>query len=177
MNIYIYPNERIAGAGLPHTRAHVLRPSARACVRVRLGIRADTCERLSPAWTAGGSARRRSLRRRRSTRTSARGTSPQCQACTMYAPPFLPGPARRRTTAGGTTSAGRRCGAGRFARRDRRCSRARVCADMWARAFPGVHVCRYSCAHERRDTCMYLCICLYVCIIHIYMYIGIHVLV
>jgi hypothetical protein len=50
--------------------------------------------------------------------------------------------ARRRATAGGTRSAGRRCGAGRCARRNRRC----VCADVWARACAGVHVCRYSCA-------------------------------
>jgi hypothetical protein len=54
--------------------------------------------------------------------------------------------ARRRATAGGTRSAGRRCGAGRCARRRRRRVRARVCADVWARVCTDVHVCRYSCA-------------------------------
>ncbi len=48
--------------------------------------------------------------------------------------------ARRRATAGGTRSAGVRCGAGRCARRRRRCARACVCADVWARACAGVHV-------------------------------------
>jgi surface protein len=63
--MYLYPcaagytDERIADAGPPHTRAHVLRPCARACARAVGGpsIRAGTCERLAPAWTAGGSAR------------------------------------------------------------------------------------------------------------------------
>jgi hypothetical protein len=30
-------------------------------------------------------------------------------------------------------------------------ARACVCADVWARACAGVHLCRYSCAYERRD--------------------------
>jgi hypothetical protein len=64
--------------------------------------------------------------------------------------------ARRRATAGGTRSAGRRCGAGlqccagRCARAVVRGgtadARARVSADVWARACAGVHVCRYSCS-------------------------------
>ena len=48
MNINIYADERIADAGPPHTRARVLRPSARARARAigRARIRADACERL-----------------------------------------------------------------------------------------------------------------------------------
>jgi hypothetical protein len=58
-----------------HARAHVLRPCARACARAigRPRIRADTCERVPSAWTAGGSVLRRLKMRRRSTRTSHRG--------------------------------------------------------------------------------------------------------
>ncbi len=85
-----YPDERIAGAGPPHARAHVLRPCARACRGAigRARIRAVTCERVPSVWTAGGSARRRSTMRRRSTRTLARGTPPRSPRCTWYAPPF-----------------------------------------------------------------------------------------
>ena len=50
MNINIYADERIADAGPPHTRARVLRPSARArvceCAIGRPRTRADACERL-----------------------------------------------------------------------------------------------------------------------------------
>jgi hypothetical protein len=90
-----YTDERIADAGPPHTRAHVLRPCARArvcaCAIGRARIRADACERLRSAWTADGSARRHFTRRRRSTRTSARGTPLRSPFCPMYAPPFRPG--------------------------------------------------------------------------------------
>jgi hypothetical protein len=41
-------------------------------------------------WTACGSARRRSPRRHRSTRTSAHGTRRVSPRCPMYAPPFRP---------------------------------------------------------------------------------------
>jgi surface protein len=54
--------------------------------------------------------------------------------------------ARRRGSASGTRSAGVRCGAGRCARRRRRCALACVRADVSARACAGVHVRRYSCA-------------------------------
>jgi hypothetical protein len=87
-----YPVERIADAGPPHTRAHVLRSvRARVFAIGRPRIRAGTCERVPSAWTAGGSARRRSGRRRRSTRTSACGTLRVSPRCIMYAPPFRPG--------------------------------------------------------------------------------------
>jgi hypothetical protein len=97
--MYLYPyassytDERIADAGPPHTRAHVLRPCARAraCAIGRARIRAHTCERVPSAWTAGGSARSCSARRRRSTRTSARGAPRVSRRWTMYAPPFRPG--------------------------------------------------------------------------------------
>ncbi len=47
-----------------------------------------------------------------------------------------------------------------------------VCADVWALACAGVHVCRYSCAYERRDTCTDVYIC--VCIQSIYRYVFIY---
>ncbi len=155
-----FPDERIADAGPPYTRAHVLRPCARvqSCAHASAPAHASA---FPSASTAGGSARRRSARRRRSTRTSARGTPRLCRTWTMYAPPFRPG---RRVTAGGTRSAVGRCGAGRRARRRRRCARACVCADVWARACAGVHVCRYSCAYERRDIRnIYIYIYTYIC--------------
>jgi hypothetical protein len=119
-----YTDERIADAGPPHTRAHVLRPCACACAIGRPRIRAGTCERVPSAWTEVGSARRRSGRRRRSTPTSARGTPRRSPRCPRYAPPFRPG---RRATAGGTRSAGRRCGGAADARV---CVRRRVSTRM-----------------------------------------------
>jgi hypothetical protein len=82
-----------------HARTCCVR--ARARVRVRLGAHesgAGTCEGLPSAWTAGGSACRRSRCRRRTTRTSARGTRPQSPRCARYAPPFR---ARLRAPAAG----------------------------------------------------------------------------
>jgi hypothetical protein len=61
--MYLYPcaagytDEWIADAGLQPKRAHALRPCARACAIGRARIRAGTCERVPPAWTAVGSAR------------------------------------------------------------------------------------------------------------------------
>jgi hypothetical protein len=50
-----YPDERIADARPPHTRAHVLRPCVRvcACAIWRALIRADTCERVPSAVDRG----------------------------------------------------------------------------------------------------------------------------
>jgi hypothetical protein len=156
----------------PHTCAHVLRPCARVCARAigRPHIRADACERVPSAWTAVGSAHRRSTRRRRSTRTSARGTPLVSPRCTRYAPPFRP---RRRATAGGTRSVGRRCRAGLCARRDRRC--ARVCAQTCGPANGWVPTCVGVAARSRDElyACvyMYVYICTYVYIIYlIYIY-------
>jgi hypothetical protein len=89
------------------TRAHVLRPCARMCARAigRPRICADTCERLPSASTAGGSARRRSTLRWRSTRTSARGTPRLSPRCVRYAPPSPARAARhrRRDALGGSS--------------------------------------------------------------------------
>jgi hypothetical protein len=108
-----------------HAPACCVSVRARVCANAirRPRIRADTCARLPSAWTAAGSARRRSSRRRRSTRTSARGTQRLWRTWLMYAPPFRPG---RRATAGGT------CSAGSSVRRGPLCAaappmRARVC--------------------------------------------------
>jgi hypothetical protein len=91
--IYIHAGLATQMGGSPmrgplHTCAHVLRPSARACACAigRPRIRAGTCERLPSASIAGGSARRRSDTRRRSTRTSALGTLPLSRRCSRYAP-------------------------------------------------------------------------------------------
>ena len=50
-----YTDERIADAR-PAAHTHVLRACARACACAigRARIRADTCERVPSAWTAGG---------------------------------------------------------------------------------------------------------------------------
>jgi hypothetical protein len=64
------------------------------------------------------SARRRSGWRRRSTRTSARGTPPRSPTCPRYES-CLSGPGGAPPQAGRARS-GRRCGAGRCARRDHR---------------------------------------------------------
>ncbi len=161
-----YTDEPIADAGPPHTRAHVLRPCAR--VRGRSGAHpsAPTHASVFPsAWTAGGSARRRSPMRRRSTRTSHRGTPPRSPRCPMYAPPFRARAARhrRRDALGGVVDAARAVVRGG----DRRCALARVCADVWACA--GVHVCMYSWLRVAKTGCMYLCV--YVCMYLYYKYV------
>ena len=77
--------ECINDACVLHKRAHVcVRLCARARVRDCLGARASapTVRALfTSAWTACGSTRRRSPRRMRSTRTSARGTPRQSPRC------------------------------------------------------------------------------------------------
>jgi hypothetical protein len=151
-----YTDERIADAGPAHTHARTCCVRAHACVRAigRAHIRADTCERLPSAWTAGGSTRRRSTVRRRSTRTSARGTPRVSSRCTRYAPPFRAG----------------------LARRHRRGVRARVCTDVWVHACAVAHVCRYSCAYKRRV--LYTHVYIYVCdtytYVHSYLYIYLY---
>ncbi len=134
--------------GPPPTRARVLRLCARARVRVRSGAHTSApkkCQRLPSAWTAGGSARRRSPGRRRSTRTSARGTPPRSPRYTRYAPPFRPGGAPPpRDALGGSSMRPKPLCAARPPMRARVCG----CADVWTRACAGVHVCRYSCAQE-----------------------------
>jgi hypothetical protein len=162
-----YTDEQIADVGPPQTRAHVLRLCARACARTcaigRPRIRADACDCLLSAWTACGSASRRSSRHRRSTRTSARGTPRVSPRCPRYAPPFRPGgvPPLRHVLGGLSVRRGPLCLAGPHR------ALARLCADVWARACDGVHGCRYSCVYDRRLTCMYVYMC--VCIIHIHL--------
>ncbi len=146
--MYLYPcaascpDERIADARPPLTRAHVLRPCARVCACAQLGrprIRADTCERVPSAVErvrlgsqafAYASAFNANIGA-----WNTASVSNMQSVCAAFS-------ARRRTTAGGTRSAARRCGAGRCARRGRRCVRACVCADVCERACAGVHVCR-----------------------------------
>jgi hypothetical protein len=160
-NINIYADERIADAGPPHTRARVLRPSARARARAigRPRIRADACERLPAGVDRGGSARRRSTTRRGSTRTSARGTPPPSPRCPMYAPPF---PARavrhrRRDARGGVVDAARA-----------------VVRGGTAAAPPRMH----TCVRFARITCIYIHTYIYICIyIYIYIYISIYMCV
>jgi hypothetical protein len=153
-----------------HAPASCVHARACACGVGRPRIRADTCERLPPASTVGGSARRRSTWRRRSTRTSARGTLPQCRTWSKYAPPFRP---RRRVTAAGRARPGRRCGAGRCARRRRRCARARVCAQTCGHAHGRASGCVGIAA--RRNDGIYVCmdIYLYTCMYALYINISI----
>jgi hypothetical protein len=105
MHACIYIHARLATQmtglpkqGPPPTCARALRPRARvcACAIGRARICADTCERVPSAWTADGSARRRSTLRMRSTRTSARGTPRLCRTWPTYAPPFPARAARHR---------------------------------------------------------------------------------
>jgi hypothetical protein len=124
-------------AGPPYTRPRAASVRARvcACAIGRPRIRAEPCEHVPSLSTAVGSARRRSARRKRSTRTSARGIPPRSPRCPLYAPPLRPG---RRATAGGTRSAGssmRRgplCAAATADARAR--MRAQTCGPAHARA-------------------------------------------
>jgi hypothetical protein len=144
--------------GPPHERAHVLRPCARACACAIGGprIRADTCERLP---VGGGpraaSARRRSTMRRRSTRTSARGTPPRSPRCIRYAPPLsAPG----RATLGGVVDAARAVVRGGAAD-----ALARLCAQTYAHAHARVSTCVGIAARTKDGiyVCMYVCIYIY----------------
>jgi hypothetical protein len=97
-----------------------------------LGLIPQALNRASPSHRRGpraASARRRSTRRPRSTRTSARGTPRRSPRCPRYAPL----PARRRAL-WRRRSAGLRSGPARCARRHRRCARyvyicVRVCVN------------------------------------------------
>jgi hypothetical protein len=127
------------------TRARVLRPCARACVRVRFGrpgIRADTCERIRSAWTAGGfgsqafSFAAAAFNANIGVWNTARVTS-LSEVCAAF-------PARaarqcKRDALGGCS-----------VRRGPLCAAATadvcLCANVWARACAVVHVCRHSCA-------------------------------
>ncbi len=171
------PAERITDAGPPHVCpcAASVRARVCACAIGRARIRADTCERVPSASTACGSARRRFSRLRRSTRTSARGIPLVSPRGPMYAPPFR---LRRCATAGRTRSAGRRCGAGRCARRRRRCARAR--ARVYAPSC--VSVCAPMCGHAHALVCPCVGIAartkdgIYVRCIYTYVYARAHVL-
>jgi hypothetical protein len=175
-----YMDERIARCvPAPHTR-----PRVRPCSRSRLCVWAHTHSRRNVrAPSAGvdrGSARRCSPMRRRSTRTSARGTPRRSAYCRGYAPLSVRGaPPRRRR------SAGVRCGVGRCARPHHRC--ARTCAQTYgnshARASSGVciaagrkdgmHVRIHTHTHTHTHTRTRMCVCThtntYVCVYtHIY---------
>jgi hypothetical protein len=141
---------------------------ARACVRVRLGAHASAPTRASAFRRRHrprvASARRHSRRRRRSTRTSARGTPPQCQTCSRYAPPFRPGGAPLQAGAldGSSMRRGPLCAAAPRMR-SRVCQRRRVGTRM--RGCPRVW---YSCTYERRVLCTYVYPCIYMYALYIY---------
>ncbi len=102
--------------------------------------------------------------RRRSTRTSARGTPRRSPTCPRYAPL-----AARRRAVWRTRSAG---AAGR---RGRLCAvappmRARVRTRAGTRFARGLG-CRYGRAEGRFDTCIRIYICVCVCVFHAYAYI------
>jgi hypothetical protein len=138
-----YTGERIADAGPPHTHAHVLRPCARA--RVCVCDWAPThprrpCERVRSAWTACGSAGRRSSRRRRSARTSARGMYYVLPLTLMRSTaPAL----RTASSAACTTTGGPHCKRRtRLGARCQQCARRRLRAPRHRRPRRGMHACR-----------------------------------
>jgi hypothetical protein len=169
--MYLYPgasgflDEWIVDAGLPHTPADVLRQCARLCAcdlaprhprrhmrapsvgvdRVRFGSQAfNSASAFNANIGAWNTARVIDLRN-------------VCAA--------LVGP-ERRATAGGTRSAGRRCGSRRRAWRDRRCARAclRRRAGTRMRGRPRVQ----ALLRVRKKDSMYVCICMDIYILYFY---------
>ncbi len=155
-------------------RAASVRARVCACAIGRPRIRADTCERVPSAWTAVGSSRRRSTVRRRSTRTSARGTPRRSPSLVAYAPPFRPGGAPPRAgrarrvvdaapavVRGGTADArahvcAETCGPSH--------ARVSTCVGITARTKDGMYVCMYVCIYMDISLCMhYTCIYRYMC--------------
>ena len=149
----------VHAAAPPRMRPRAASLRARACACAKLGrpphprrhVRAPSRRRL----TAGGSARRRSPMRRRSTRTSARGTPRLSPRCTRYAPPSPARAARRRArdALGGVVGAARAVVRGGTAgARVRVCAQtcghahARVCTcvGIAARSKDGLHVCMHT---------------------------------
>ncbi len=104
IDAYIYIEERITGACMPHIRAHLC-VRVYVCVFGRTRIRTETCENFPSARTACGLARRHSTRRRRSTRTSACGTPHASPLWTMYAPHSTGGTPCGRCAQGGLDAA------------------------------------------------------------------------
>jgi hypothetical protein len=178
-----YTDERIAGAGPPHTRAHVLRPCARARVGVRLGAHASAptpasaFRRRGPrvvrlAGVPRGAGVQREHRRvehrvcvehavgmRRFT-WPCDGVQRQHRRVGHRACHRLVLGMRRLSGPGGAPlrrdALGRVFDAARAVVRNGTAgARACVCADVWACACAGVPVRRYSCAYERRVICMY----------------------
>jgi hypothetical protein len=128
------------------------------CVRVCVLVWAHTYphahvsapQRASPFRRRGlcGSARRRSLGRPRSTRTSAHGTlhvSPTCPRCAPLSAGGMPRGGRARSDFDAARPVVRGGGAD-----------ARVCVRtlVQALACAGVHGCMYSCGLERWNICM-----------------------
>ncbi len=150
--MYLYPcapgytDEWIADAGPPHARAHVLHPCVRARARVRLGAHASASTHASPSRRRGSRvARLAGVQRDVGVQREHRRVEHRVGARHVPCMRRLSGPGGAPLQAG-RARPGRRCGAGRCARRDRRCARACACADVGARACAGAHVCAYSCA-------------------------------
>ncbi len=180
MHACIYMHARLATPtnGSPmrarRTPTCCVRPRARVCAcaigRPRIG--ADTCERPSVGvdcvWLGSQAFKEADAFKANIGAWNTASVTTLSEVCAAFSAPG--GAPPRRDALGGSSMRG----AGRCARRRRRCARARVCADVWARACAGAHVCRYSCAYERRVICMYVCICIYmytyiyICIIRTY---------
>ncbi len=127
------------------TRARTCCVRARARVCVRLGAHAsgaDTCERVPPAWTAGGSQAFR-MASAFNADIGAWNTASVTElggVCAVFS--ARAARHRGRDKLGGVVDVARAVVRGGAAD-----ARARVfCADVWARACAGVPVCRYSCA-------------------------------
>ena len=158
MNINIYADERIADAGPPHTRARVLRPSARARARAigRPRIRADACERL-PAGVDRGWLGAQAFRSAAAFNANIGAWNTARVTTLSYVCAALSGPGGAPPQAG-RARRGRRCGAGRRARRDGRCARA--CAQTCGRAHARVPTCVRIAARSRDG--LYACVYMYV---------------
>ena len=129
-----------------HAPVCCVRARARVCARAigRPRIRADACERL-PAGVDRGWLGAQAFRSASAFNANI-GAWNTARVTTLYVVcAALSGPGGAPPQAG-RARRGRRCGAGRRARRDGRCARARVRADVWARACAGAHVCAHSCA-------------------------------
>ncbi len=146
-----YMEERINDACLRTIRARVcVHMCARACACAHAYPRRKRASPSHRRWTACGSARRRSTKRRRLTRTSARGTPRLSRRWALYAPL----PARRRATA--ADAIGRcsiRFGTLRGGAAD---ARAHMRVRKYTYSLPWMSECVHSCSQGRWNPFTYV---------------------
>jgi surface protein len=144
-----------------HARTCCVRARARVCDWARTQSAPTPASAFPSAWTAGGAARQAfqsaSAFNADIGAWNTASVSNMASVCAAF--PTRAARHRRRDALGWVVGVARAVERGG----DRRCARAGVCADVRARACAGVHVCRYSCAYERRDVCMYVYIYVFIC--------------